>query len=152
MKNKSINIKRDNNFNETWKRIEVLSVDFSNNYYLISFNYDNNGLKLILKKVRVELYLEIYFDGDISSLRFADEGMRLKLYDQLIEKYGIDFHQKWTFFQAEKSEYLFWLTEQSYGLSNVYEVKHFIVMCTDAIIEIIASYDPIIRNITEQEG
>lgn len=72
---------------EKWFRWEPAGIELANNYYLESFNYED-GLKIILKEQGGGQTLQVLFDGQILSMRFADETMRLKLFDDLYNKYG----------------------------------------------------------------
>ena len=129
-------------FEEDWIRWEPVDIKLANNYYLESFRYED-GLKIILKEQGGGQTLQVLFDGQISAMRFADETMRLKLFKDLFNKYGVDFFRCWSFFKAEKSDYLQWLSSQSYEISDFYQIQHFaLIMDEDCVIEIMVNYEP----------
>lgn len=127
---------------EKWFKWDPAGVELANNYYLESFNYED-GLKIILKEQGGGQVLQVLFDGQILSMRFADETMRLKLFDDLYNKYGKGFCRNWSFFKVEQSDYLQWLSSQSYAISDSYEIQHFaLIMDEDCVLEVFVSYEP----------
>ena len=138
------------NFTEEWSRWDLDGQADQGNYYISTFNYECIGFRIILKKENIkkddtQQIVEILFPYEISALRIVDEGLRLKLYRALSEKYGDDFYQKWAFFTVEKSDYLKWLSNQSYEISDSPKTKHFVIKGLDCLLDIITRHQPKIR-------
>jgi hypothetical protein len=143
--------KQLNLIEENWTKWEPDGIELANNYYLESFSYDD-GLKIILKEQGGGQTLQVLFDGQISAMRFADETMRLKLFDDLYNKYGKGFCRRWTFFKVEQSDCLQWLLSQSYEISDFYKIQHFVlIMDEDCVMEILVSYEPKIQIISNKK-
>jgi len=92
----------------------------------------------------------ITFDGIVCSYRSTDETYRDKLICDLEEKYGATFLSGWTFFKVNNSNYVKWLSEQSYGISDHFScTQHFSILGVDCVFDIIASYEPKVEIINE---
>jgi hypothetical protein len=62
------------------------------------------------------------------------------------EKYGTEFYSQWTLFKVTNSEYLEWISNQSFDIAESENLTHFAIVVVDSIIDIIAAYEPKIEN------
>ena len=133
-----------------WKPVKGLS-----NKYYIDYVYEcSQKLRVVLyeedqKEKNYTKKLVIEFDA-VFSYKLTDETFRLGTISLLDELYGTDFYSKWTFFQVTDSPYLKLLSEESYGISDAYEVKHFVLIDSNSILDVIASSEPKVEMITEK--
>jgi hypothetical protein len=139
----SKDIKQDE-FNENWSRWEPDLSNLATNYYIANACYSYDGFKVILEEEGGNQKVEVLFYG-ISSVRITDEGRRLKLYESLISKYGLDFYRNWTFFKVEQSDYLQWLSAQSYEISDICKVKHFVLLGAESVLDVVTTCEPEVK-------
>ena len=123
-------------FNEVWHKWEP-TPKITGNYKIGDFGFTADGFKVIVEHRESKQTVEVLFEGSIQAFRSTDEGRRLKLGYDLRAKYGADFLRYWSFFKVERSEYLEWISEQSYEISDFLEVKHFVIIDSEEILEII---------------
>jgi len=62
--------------------------------------------------------------------------------NKIDERYGTEFYAEWTFFKVTNSEYIQWLSEQSYGIAESESLIHFSILAGDSIVDVIAAYEP----------
>lgn len=124
-----------NDFNEIWSRWEPDVPNLACKYYIASICYNYEDFRVILEEEGGDHKIELLFSA-ISSFCITDEGRRLKLYDKLSDSYGTDFYRSWTFFKVEQSEYLKWLSIQSYEISDICKVQHFALLGIESVLDI----------------
>lgn len=137
----------ENVFNELWTRWDLGNLSVQGNYYVSTFRYEDDGFKVILEQENTDQIIEILFPYEVSAVRITDEGLRLKLYNDLSVKYGDDFYIKWAFFKVAQSDYLKWLAIQSHAISSYCEVEHFVIKGLDCMIDVITRRHPEIKVI-----
>jgi hypothetical protein len=123
-----------------WKPLENLA----NEYYIKSITIAGKEFKILLGDARADSpdVCVSYTDYFISEFRSNSETFRLSTISYLDEKYGGKFYSEWTFFKIENSEYLKWLSEQSYGISDDCRLIHFCILTDDEFFDFIASDEP----------
>ncbi len=127
-----------------WKPIEGLS----KKYYTDSLSRDNNKFEMVLSDSEDEYKkIRIFFDGGVQSYRSTNESFRLAIVDDLHERYGVQFYGHWTFFKVTNSSYLKWLSEQSDGISDIYNFTHFALLTADSLEDIISGKEPLVEFI-----
>ena len=133
--------------NENWVKWEPIS-DLYEKYDLISFDYNINGLKItLLDEIKKESKIQLKFKNSIDSCRVTYENNREKIFFALKDKYGSSFYLKWTFFKVHNSEYLKWLSDESYTVTDYFNLTHFCIISSESIIDIIASYEPEVKYV-----
>lgn len=126
---------------ETWEKWVPIS-KLADKYHLKNVESNINGFRIDLSHASNKTILKIVFKKSVWSYRNVDEGFRLILLEDLFEKYGPDFYGNWTLFEVKNSAYLNWLSLQSHKSSDGYKLKHFCIIATDDILDIISSYEP----------
>ncbi len=127
------------------------------NKYYIDYIYEcSQKLKIVLseedQKEKIDVKkLIVEFDA-VFSYKLTDETFRLGTISLLDGLYGGDFYSKWTFFKVTNSPYLKLLSEESYGISDSYGVKHFAFIDANSILDVIASGDPTFTMTTVKIG
>ncbi len=115
-------------------------------YYVDEIKDNMIEFKVIFcNSVEEDKKVSIIFDKWVLAYRSTYESIRQKTINSLYEKYGIDFFSECTFFKVRNSEYIEWVSEQSYGVFDSEELIHFSFVAADSIVDIVASYEPIIE-------
>jgi hypothetical protein len=107
-------------------------------YYINSVKDDDNGLTIKLFNRNNNKNLIIKWYGIIDSYMYSKEGSNRELYNSLDSK-------KWTFFKMTDSKYVKWIKEQSCGIYDDREYIHFIIIGSNAVLDILVrgGRDPI---------
>lgn len=117
--------------------------DLSPKYYIESITDSLEGFIIILsdnndKKKKVK----VIFKESVHAYRSTDESFRQSTINILDESYGTHFYTEWTFFKVINSEYIQWLSKQSYSIVDSEPLIHFSFLSVDSIIDVIAAYEP----------
>lgn len=127
---------------EKWIKWEPMG-NLAHNYYVESITESLDGLRLVLfDSEKPADKILIRFAKSVDSFRRTTETFTYLTIDTLAEIYGTDFYEKWAFFKVENSEYLKWMSEQSYGISEERDFTHFCFLAVDSIVDVIANYEP----------
>ena len=129
---------------EEWIRWEPLK-NISGRYYIDFFGMVGEEWDLVIKlsDKNKKKQVEIRFEGVIASYRYTNESYCFGIFGELSKKYGDDFYVNWSFFKINHSEYIKWITEKSYDLG----FTHFCIIGGDEVLDIVASYEPIVKFI-----
>ncbi len=127
---------------ETWSKWECQITVFRK-CYVDSIADTIDGLVIILSdSVHEEQKLRIVFRESVHAYRSTNESYRQKKLYELKSKYGSEFYSEWSTFKVIESEYLKWLSEQSYKISEMESLIHFSIIAVDSIVDVLASYEP----------
>lgn len=121
---------------ENWTKFEPIN-GLSNKYYLESIIDDLEEFKIILVDINdCKKKVSIVIDSFLGSYHITDV-----VY--LDKKYELNFYQEWTFFKLDNSDYIDWLSEESWGLAeDFYSLMHFAFICSNSKIDIACSAEP----------
>ena len=127
---------------EQWSKWEPIT-NLSKKYYVESISESiADGFKIILiDDKNPEKKVLISWPNSVDAYRSTYESFTLLTLHKLDERYGKQFYD-WTFFKIENSEYLNWVSEQSYGITESLNFKHFCIYGTESMVDIIANYEP----------
>lgn len=131
-----------------WKPTEGLSTK----YYIDSVVDMVSNFKIVLSNAKLEEEkVEIIFCDGVDAYTQVNESFRQKLLHELYKKSDRDSGENgvWTFFKVKNSEYIRWLSEQSYGWSESRDFIHFSFITVDAVLDVITTYEPEIKMIGE---
>ncbi len=138
-----------NKLNEKWERYEPTK-GLSRKYYIDSIKDSINCFQIILSDdYDGNNKVEVLFKDSVHAYRSTEESFNLKMMNSIDESYGTDFYSNWTFFKVENSEYIQWISEQSYGISDSQQLLHFCFIASDSILDVIAAYEPRVQKIRE---
>ncbi len=132
---------------ESWERWEPVE-GLAKNYYAEKVVEDYDGLSIILIDNDNNAH-KILFQVEQAALayRISYEGFRVKLFRELREKYGSEFHASWTFFKVNDSEYVKWIDQESdtiasHWSSTINPLQHICLMTMEAVIDVISYGEP----------
>lgn len=134
--------------NEQWTRWQPLT-DLMVNYSLEHVHNGMRGLEILLadpnnndKKVRV-----VFAYTMISYTIAGSLGTSLAM-DKPQGHDEAPFCNNWSFFEVAHSKYIAHLMEQSATIVEIYDPRHFVILTTNARIDVVASYEPDVTSIT----
>lgn len=113
--------------------VKFISEDTKDKYKILLSDTENNKNKILIS-----------WPLGVDAHRSTDESYTLATINFLDKQYGTEFYGDWTFFKIENSSYLRWLSEQSYGISEEYNLTHFCILAADSMIDVINNYEPTI--------
>lgn len=132
---------------EKWYRWEPAN-NLSKNYYIKSITDSvEDKFKIILSDAEnSNKKILISFAHGVDAYRCTNESFTFLTIDSLEKTYGTDFYSNWAFFKVEDSEYLKWISKQSYGVydGSKFPFTHFCILGVDAVVDIINTYEPTI--------
>ncbi len=112
-------------------------------YYIESIEDNFDGLKIILSGPKEnDNKVQILFDSNVLSYKSTDESFAQKLAVDLHDCYGKGFYGDWTFFKVLDSNYISFLSAQSYGWSDNLEPTHYCFICSEFVLDVISDDDP----------
>lgn len=133
---------------EKWLKWNPLQVKVGR-YEIMGIIQNKDGLVIVLcdetNAIRVN------FDCFIPAFRSCDEGTRIVPIDTEKSNYMDVFMQGWPFYKIENSEFSRWLEKESSGVYASSDIKHFVIITNNSIIDILSEYEPIVGFITEQD-
>jgi len=128
---------------EEWVKIGVDLIP-KGRFIVTSLVQDADGVKIALDDEKTSV--EIFFDGIPSMLRSSTEGIRMRTWGEVQTKYkDKSFFRNWFLFMVRKSSLTKWVTEESCNYYDTVELRHFCIVTSEELIDIIASFDPVIR-------
>ncbi|WP_027092746.1 hypothetical protein [Cohnella thermotolerans] len=132
---------------EKWIRW-IPNNEISLKYYIESITDNIEGLRIRLSNANNESdRIEVVFENSVHAYRSTDESYMQNVINKLDEQYGSKFYQENTFFKVENSEYIHWLSLQSYGIAKSEPLEHFSFLGVDSVIDVIAAYEPEINKL-----
>ncbi|MDQ0087496.1 hypothetical protein J2T12_000890 [Paenibacillus anaericanus] len=127
---------------ENWERWEPIS-DLTSKYYVESISDSVKGFSVLLSDAKDEnKKIEVLFEESVHAYRSTDESFRQNTINSVDERYGTEFYVDCTFFKITNSEYIQWLSDQSYGIADSESLFHFSFLAVDSVLDIIATYEP----------
>ena len=115
----------------------------SSKYYIESISDSINGFRIVLSDANDESKrVEVLFEESVHAYRSTDESFRQSTINNLDGRYGTEFFRDNTFFKVTNSEYIHWLSLQSYGIAESETIFHFSFLAVDSIVDVIAAYEP----------
>ena len=127
---------------EQWIKWEPIH-NLAQKYDIDSVSETTDCLNIVLSEEKnSEKKVQIIFESSVICYRKTDETFALQKISELNAKYGKEFYARWTFFKVYDSEYLQWFGQQSYNLSEAYELQHFSIVTPDLIFDIVTPQEP----------
>ncbi len=127
---------------ERWEPIPNLCAKYSaesiiedGEISIVLFDQKNETHKLLLKIRALYAYM-------VTQNSFSD-----KLFSDLQEKYGPEFHNHWTFFKVNNSDFVKWVEQESCTIASSWATKekpmqHVCLLTMEEVIDIIVYGEP----------
>ena len=130
-------------FSEEW--IEIIRSDIPEGKYIVTkFVQDLDGTKILLDNG--EHNIEVFFDGIPVLVRNTIEGLRMRTWGNVQLKYNDkSIFRNSFFFEVKKSDLVKWCVQESCGFYEEHQLKHYCIITSEELIDIIASFEPILR-------
>jgi hypothetical protein len=114
-------------------------------YIVTQLLQDVDGTKVMLSNE--EQVVEAFFDGYTPIVRSAAEGIRVRTWEEVQQKYSDkSFFRNWFLYIVENSLLLQWVEEESCGFYEKEKLKHFCIVTGEELIDIVSTFDPIINE------
>lgn len=126
---------------ENWKSWNPIQ-DLPKEIYNDSLIDDTEGLVIIFSDKDNKNRIIVKFENLVLSYRNTDEGSLLKMLNYLNREYGDSFYIGLPFFIVDNSEYIKWFLDQSSGIYQKQDVKHFVFVTPHDVIEVLSKYEP----------
>ena len=127
-----------------WKHIEGLAAKYS----MECVSDTPEGIRIELSdELDSTKKIAIFFKKGVGYYRFVRSYFRKRTLDTWAREYGSSFYEKWTFFKIIHSQSLAWLSEESCGIRGELKMQHFVFITSNAMVEIIHTFDPFIEPI-----
>ena len=131
---------------EQWIKWEPLQ-GLSEKYYIDCIVDSIEDFSVLLSDYNNEKKIKIIFKNSVDAYRSTDESYRLKTINDLDKEHGLDFYVKWSFFKVLNSDYIKWLSQESFKISDYSSFTHFSIVAADSILDIVTNYEPRIEFI-----
>ena len=130
-------------FSEEWIKIERSDIP-EGEYIVTNFVQDLAGTKRLLDDG--EHSIGIFFDGIPVLVRNTIEGCRMRTWGNVQLKYNDkSIFRNSFFFEVKKSDLVKWCVRESCGFYEEHQLKHYCIITSEELIDIIASFEPILR-------
>jgi hypothetical protein len=151
-----VNKYRNNNMSEKWIYWKIPGIKDENYYYIKMLVDGANGLEIFMEDASLDEEnlvgtVKINF-GFVESYRFCDEHCRLDLWNELSQKHEKSFFAKKNFFEIKNSKYIDWLNKASSGIAEEMDLKHYVIMDNNSILDIVFTGDPEFEFIKEENS
>lgn len=131
---------------EKWIRWEPAK-KLAPKYYIESItDRVEDKFNMVLSDSETKKKVLVSFPHGVDAYRSTDESFILLTINTLDETYGTNFYGDWTFFKVEDSEYLKWISSQTYNIydKSKFPFIHFCILGIDSMVDIITTYEPTI--------
>ena len=131
------------NMSEEWTKMEEDIIP-KGKFIATSLIQNSDGTTILLDDE--ENIVEVFFDGIPTFVRSTVEGARMRTWGEIQKKYQDKFFfQNWFLFYVENSKISKWIEEESCGFYEAEHLKHFCIVTSEEIIDIVASFNPIVK-------
>ncbi len=105
-------------------------------YIITNFVQNEDGIRIML--YNEDHYVEIFFDGIPSIVRISVEGIRMRTWGEVQLKYkDKGFFRDYFLYEVKNSKLVEWAIEESCGLYQKEQMRHFCIVSTGEIVDII---------------
>ncbi|MCL2336952.1 MAG: hypothetical protein FWC60_05990 [Firmicutes bacterium] len=140
MRNKTFDVQED------WIKWNPFNMP-EGSYIVTSFSQDENGVKITLDDENN--VVELFFDGVPSIIRISVEGIRMRTWGEVQQKYcNKGFFRNWFLFKVENSKLSKWAVEESCGFYEIKQLTHYCIVTSEELIDILATFEPNLRTWT----
>lgn len=111
------------------------------NYVVTEFLQNTDGTKITLSDESNNI--SILFDGITPLIRTSIEGIRMRTWGEVQQKYNNKyFFRNWFFYKVENSKLAKWAEEESCGFYVSEKLLHFCIVTGEDVIDILSTFEP----------
>ncbi len=112
-------------------------------FIVTDYIQNKDGTKFILDDENSAV--EILFDGITPIVRSSVEGIRMRTWGEVQQKYDDKFFfRKWFLYKVENSKLSKWAEEESCGFYVSDQLTHYCIVTSEEIIDILSPFEPTI--------
>jgi len=134
MENRAINMQ------ENWIKWNPSNIP-EGEFIVTEFIQDKDGAKIVLDDGNS--VVEILFDGITPIVRTSIEGIRMRTWGEVQQKYNDKyFFRNWFFYKVENSKLTKWAEEESCGFYVSEQLTHYCIVTCEEIIDVLSTFEP----------
>ena len=134
MENRAINMQ------ENWIKWNPSNIP-EGEFIVTEFIQDKDGTKIVLDDGNS--VVEILFDGITPIVRTSIEGIRMRTWGEVQQKYNDKyFFRNWFFYKVENSKLTKWAEEESCGFYVSEQLTHYCIVTCEEIIDGLSTFEP----------
>lgn len=131
---------RELEMEENWIKWNPLNLP-EGEYVVTKFLQNIDGTEITLTDDANKI--SILFDGNILLARTSDEGIRMRTWAPVQQKYDNKyFFRNWFLYKVENSKLAKWAEEESCGFYVSEKILHFCVVTGEDIIDVLSTFEP----------
>lgn len=136
MENRTINMQ------ENWIQWNPANIP-EGEFIVTDYIQNKDGTKFVLDDDN--RIVEILFDGIIPIVRASVEGIRMRTWGEVQQKYNDKFFfRNWFLYKVENSKLSKWAEEESCGFYVSEQLTHYCIVTSEEIIDILSTFEPTI--------
>lgn len=136
MENRTINMQ------ENWIKWNPAKIP-EGEFIVIDYIQNKDGTKFVLDDGNS--IVEILFDGITPIVRSSVEGIRMRTWGEVQQKYDNKFFfRNWFLYKVENSKLSKWAEEESCGFYVSKQLTHYCIVTSEEIIDILSTFEPTI--------
>ena len=136
MENRTINMQ------ENWIKWNPSNIP-EGAFIVTDYIQNKDGTKFILDDDNN--IVEILFDGITPIIRYSVEGIRMRTWGEVQQKYNDKFFfRNWFLYKVENSKLSKWAEEESCGFYVSEQLTHYCIVTSEEIIDIVSTFEPTI--------
>lgn len=143
MENRAINMQ------EKWIKLEQYKIP-KEEYVVTTFLQNSEGTKIVLHGEKTTV--ELFFDGIPVLLRNTIANARMRTWSEVQLKYRNKAIFRNAFlFEVKSSKLIQWFIEESCKFYDDSQLRHYCVITTEEIIDILATFEPNVKIINAED-
>lgn len=112
-------------------------------FIVTDYIQNKDGTKFILDDD--DNIIEILFNGITPIVRASVEGIRMRTWGEIQQKYNDKFFfRNWFLYKVENSKLSKWAEEESCGFYASEQLSHYCIVTSEEIIDILSTFEPTI--------
>jgi hypothetical protein len=127
---------------EQWTRWEPVE-GLAKKYYIESISDTKEGVKIVFSELEDrKRQLHMLFKNSLYAYRYTGLCYMGPVLCNIDQEYGRSFYDARTFFEVENSEYMQWLSTESFGWSDMHLLEHITCVAVNGLVDIVTNYRP----------
>ncbi len=137
MENRAVNMQ------EEWVKLKQYNIP-EGQFIVNNFTQDLEGTKIVLGDEKNTV--EVFFDGIPVLVRSAVANIRMRTWSEVQLKYrDKSMFRNTFFFEVKNSKLVQWSNEEGCGFYEENQLRHYCIVTSEEVIDVLATFDPIVR-------